>query len=1222
VKITRLLPVWAALAVLGGLVVAPATAASAAPAPPPTLTARAANGSAAADVTVGDTVSLSAAAPITRTGSTQQQIEATWDPASARFAAGRVTAPEGWPVEYTTDGSTWSTTAPGDPATVRGIRAAGDVESKGYASEVQSSTTSGSGELKSAAGSFQGTSGGDGWDVFFAEDKVLNVWHHNPWAYNLDCHVRTDGASCSESVYTVEGYTTANGSGGSVVGSKVYSVVGETASNSVGVLCTDVSASPFTSCGYTALRAGSSDYNDLGTQALVKGRVYAPLVSGELICFDTATNAACGDQPYTLPSFARTYQVPAYATAVEGKLFVTAQRVYCFDGATGTPCAGTWPAGNFDGQITNSVVPMRATNGTLTGVCSMMPAGTCFDLTGAGVAVPAGFAAVLASKPSGGLGGYTDWAFTKTRQYWATGYAPGTAVCYDWKTDSACTGFNAPEGAVGDARYAIRIDPADPTCVWSNGDNGQITAFDGLTGASGCTTPTHPVMSLPYDLLVPRMACLEAGRVRSWTDITFAVPAGIPTSALHVAVKTEDGSTVTGWADRTVDENGKLDLSDLAVTDTGTTPTFEVTAVDATRADAEQIIGALTYSSDAPELCVDLTVAKDCPVLEPGISATPTAAVTPVTFSGRTVATADEVGVVTPLSVNVTRAAMSGCFGGVTGTVEHTYSGGAAPIGNQPVQLLGPDDEVLGTTTADTEGRYSFDNVHPGAYRVAVGDAGQSVAVTAGATAAADVAVPVAAPTARPVTSTTIRDTATTFETDVTADPVTTVEPESVELYDSPAEMWRKTVTVEGEGTWEVTDSGALRFTPLAGFTGDTTAIRYRAADGFGTHAGATATVTVLELPPTARPVSEEGIQGGSLTIVPDGVPSGPALDPTKTRLLEPSSGQTSLGMTPVETMTVAGVGTYAVQPDGTIRFTPVGTFTGSHSVVYQVGDVAGGVATSTATVTLEPITLLTGPAKKGASPLEGVPAGATVTLPPTVPGAAAVSYSGGNIVVTPAKGFSGTIRVPVTVTYGTATVTTTAVVVVTPAPATAATRTLHKGRTLVTWKRSGSAKQYEVRVNGKKVCVTSQLACSVGGLAGPKATVQVIALGGDATRSTATVARYRASACTTVGSVRFPSDSATLTTAHKRELKRVAALVRAQGFTEVCIVGHTDSTGETAYNTKLAKKRVKAVRAQLDKSLGRVTFRPSSAGEQSPARSNASEAGKAANRRVEIGLR
>ena len=372
-------------------------------------------------VAVGAPLSVTAAAPITSAGQTGQRIESTWNPAQASMSLGSLVTPEGWATQYTTDGATWTNAAPADPTTIAGVRSAGNVSSNGVVNGLQVSTASGTGTVVTGAATFQGSSGGDGWDAFDAGANILNVWHHNPGSYNLDCHEKTVGTSCGP-VYSVAGYQTSGASTGSYVAGKVYSMTIENSSSTLGVLCTDVSAVPFTSCGYTPLLSGPTAYQNIGSQTLVGGKVYAPtdFGGGQLLCFDTTTNAACTSQPYPAAGLTAIGQEGGYSINVNGMVFVTANKVWCFNAADGSPCAGSWPVGSF-GNSDQSVTPMRDASGTLTGVCSIYSSEQCFDLTGASVAYPASLAAQIATYPVGGLGGYSQFTFNNTRAYWFTG---------------------------------------------------------------------------------------------------------------------------------------------------------------------------------------------------------------------------------------------------------------------------------------------------------------------------------------------------------------------------------------------------------------------------------------------------------------------------------------------------------------------------------------------------------------------------------------------------------------------------------------------------------------------------------------------------------------------------------------------------------------------------------------------------------------------------------
>lgn len=106
----------------------------------------------------------------------------------------------------------------------------------------------------------------------------------------------------------------------------------------------------------------------------------------------------------------------------------------------------------------------------------------------------------------------------------------------------------------------------------------------------------------------------------------------------------------------------------------------------------------------------------------------------------------------------------------------------------------------------------------------------------------------------------------------------------------------------------------------------------------------------------------------------------------------------------------------------------------------------------------------------------------------------------------------------------------------------------------------------------------------------------------------------------TLANEVSFEFDSAVVKPAFEPTLARLAeVLVKYQG-NHVTIVGHTDSTGSAIYNEGLSRQRAAAVEAELTR-LGVPANRMSAVGqgEGLPRASNATEAGRQLNRRVEI---
>jgi OOP family OmpA-OmpF porin len=101
---------------------------------------------------------------------------------------------------------------------------------------------------------------------------------------------------------------------------------------------------------------------------------------------------------------------------------------------------------------------------------------------------------------------------------------------------------------------------------------------------------------------------------------------------------------------------------------------------------------------------------------------------------------------------------------------------------------------------------------------------------------------------------------------------------------------------------------------------------------------------------------------------------------------------------------------------------------------------------------------------------------------------------------------------------------------------------------------------------------------------------------------------------------VQFPLESATIGNAYDSEIRAIADTLKAQSNTFVEIAGHTDSTGTAEYNQKLSERRAAAVADRLTGALGINPDRVSSKGygEAEPIANNSTDAGRAANRRVE----
>jgi len=162
------------------------------------------------------------------------------------------------------------------------------------------------------------------------------------------------------------------------------------------------------------------------------------------------------------------------------------------------------------------------------------------------------------------------------------------------------------------------------------------------------------------------------------------------------------------------------------------------------------------------------------------------------------------------------------------------------------------------------------------------------------------------------------------------------------------------TVVLAGKGTYRLTlvdaDTAGLvtaaansspariTFVPVLGHKGPAPAVQYVVTDPYGQTATASYVPTVT-LPPLPPPPPKQSIGAGT--------------DPQHVTLPVPAGGSVALldqDGEPVTTLTVAGQGTYTLDPaTGALVFTPVPGFTGKPDpITYQITDAYGQVAAAT----------------------------------------------------------------------------------------------------------------------------------------------------------------------------------------------------------------------------------------------------------------------------------
>jgi len=99
-----------------------------------------------------------------------------------------------------------------------------------------------------------------------------------------------------------------------------------------------------------------------------------------------------------------------------------------------------------------------------------------------------------------------------------------------------------------------------------------------------------------------------------------------------------------------------------------------------------------------------------------------------------------------------------------------------------------------------------------------------------------------------------------------------------------------------------------------------------------------------------------------------------------------------------------------------------------------------------------------------------------------------------------------------------------------------------------------------------------------------------------------------------------FATNSADIRAGFHTSMDKIADVVKRYGKTTLTIAGHTDDVGSAQYNQGLSERRALSVARYFEsKGVQPVRLATVGKGETLPLESNATEGGRAANRRVEI---
>ncbi len=156
--------------------------------------------------------------------------------------------------------------------------------------------------------------------------------------------------------------------------------------------------------------------------------------------------------------------------------------------------------------------------------------------------------------------------------------------------------------------------------------------------------------------------------------------------------------------------------------------------------------------------------------------------------------------------------------------------------------------------------------------------------------------------------------------------------------------------TVQGVGEYTINSDGTITFTPEKQYVGTPTPVTVKRVDKNGTEVTATYTPTVTRVTPTSTNAESTGLQGQPQSGKPTFSPGDQAVPIDMTRPMTFENG--------TDTLVVANQGTYTVNSDGSITFTPDKQFTGKATpVTVKRVDANGTEITATYTPTVTKVT-------------------------------------------------------------------------------------------------------------------------------------------------------------------------------------------------------------------------------------------------------------------------
>lgn len=988
-------------------------------------------------VSLGGVVNLTARMPIANEGSISQEVTQQIDPALIHLTGlSDIIYPAGWTLSFCSVADcsvsgNFTNTVPANAAAwaaVRAVKAKGTVNSVGQDPGGQVATGTSVGSL---IGEFQASGKGDGYQAFFdpGYTRVFNIYHHQKPADPaglkiLDCHVIATGETCAGFPfnYGAGSYDTTTGV---VVNNKIW--IPAPSANEVAdtkMRCVDIadvvtngglpSVCESTSNGGIPLHGGLSAIAHFDGVSTAGTRNEAQLwlydaADAKAYCFDTATASVCGSVSTGLP----TNIIPT--DAARSGIILSGDRIYATDSArsdnimrlacvltTGLACPG-WESPKTLTQslgATHPYYPERGKpvelpdkDGNTVGVCYLNRLSTtCWDSNGVEID--------NINKPNSLISVWNamQWKsplFTVvgkpirsgSRVYWGNGYlgndANGIAGCWDATLNAGAGGACTPvKGGIGGINnYTVTPDPEIADCLWVTTDPEPVLSTVNLkTGKRGCAGRPF-VLSFKGTPSVPRLACNgNPNAIREWRSFVLN-----PADPLYPYTFSSAKLTIKNSAGTSI--QGWSDI--LLVPGQNISLTGLSPAETGINPDFSIVFTDLSSVGDLAKATASVEVVGDPPEL-----------------------------CLTPKLTNTCPTSPSSATS--PGTALMVYASGQVALAGGGAQLLLPDSELLGISDPNP-------NNTPSCGLTSL--SGQALMID-GSTPVAGVRVSLLDLQGNPVL--------------FNGQPITTTTDASGH-YSFPslyAGSYKVSFPNVGTATVQLADveSGAN-----GTVTGNTSANAGIALSGTVVLTSAIPGVVnaVYDVPPplatndaVTTPYNTPVTLAAAST---DAAGEGTTLNLGSIQLIDPVTGL------PVEgsSVTIPNEGTFVVNGDGTVTFTPVEGFTGVSTIPYTIKDALGqtsNVANLTVTVlnssaTPAPVanddfattplntavtlpTLLNDAASTGSTldktsvKLCGsseTPNGCTQTSVTTTEGVWTVNTTTGDITFTPALGYTGT---------------------------------------------------------------------------------------------------------------------------------------------------------------------------------------------------------------------